>query len=97
MTDLSEFRVLAESIGTMTVAEVGRESIKAIGVRVDPSDMTAHITLVPRDTSDAEQKRMIRGMFEVEKVFQDEITLTYVFADALVQTASNSRQLAYTA
>jgi hypothetical protein len=97
MSDLIEFQALAESIGSMALAEIGRESVKTLEVVVDPVDFSAHVTIVPREGSNVEQRRMIEAMFEVEKIFSDEVTITYIFADALLRSKSSSRRLAFTA
>jgi len=80
MAGMDENSALAASLGEFTVDTIGRESLDGLHVLLDTRAGEAWMIVVLRDNSDAEQRRAIEKLFEVEDVFADEVSLSFVFA-----------------
>ena len=75
--DASE--ALTTAIGEFCVDTVGQDKLTGLEVTFDPRESSAFITMSLRDNSDAAQREAINHMFEVERVFNDDASLTYIF------------------
>lgn len=88
MTALDEFTALTHAIGEYSVEALGKESLTGLQVLTNPRELSAFITIALEDQSNAEQRRAIAVMFEVEEMYSDEIALTYVFVDHIGETVN---------
>ncbi|HEY4212096.1 MAG TPA: hypothetical protein VGM84_11485 [Steroidobacteraceae bacterium] len=87
MTALDEFQALTTAIGEYSVDTLGREKLSGLQVILNPRELSAFVSIALRDRSDEAQRAAISEMFDVERVYADEISLSYVFVDEIEKTA----------
>jgi len=90
MTAMSEFQALVTAIGEYTVDALGRENLTGMQVTLNPREMAAFMSIALEDRSDAAQKAAISELFEIERVYSDEVVLTYVFVDEVSEPADSA-------
>ncbi|WP_314148439.1 hypothetical protein [uncultured Leifsonia sp.] len=83
MTGVNDLQALTTSIGEFTVDALGRESIAGLQVVMEAVDHLGHISIALKDNSDAEQKRVLRELFEIERMYYDDAALAFEFVDAV--------------
>jgi hypothetical protein len=86
MTALNEFEALTHSIGEYSVDTLGKDNLSGLQVVVNPRETSGFVTIALRDQSDEAQREAIAEMFEVERTYADEVSLTFVFVDSIDAT-----------
>jgi hypothetical protein len=79
MSDFPEFQALAQSIGEMTKDTIGEDDLQALQVFVDVRDRVAHVRLALRRPDDDVQKRVLRELFDIEKVYLEDVAMAFDF------------------
>ncbi|WP_243063167.1 hypothetical protein [Humibacter sp. RRB41] len=79
MSDVNDLQALTTSIGEYTLDTLGKETVTGLQVSMDGVDHNGRITVALKDNSDAEQKRVLRELFEIEQMYFDEAALSFDF------------------
>lgn len=79
MTAVDEVQALTQSIGEHAVQALGRKHISELSIVVNSNDMSARIVVALRDNTDAEQRRALEKLFEVQELFFDDVSMTFGF------------------
>lgn len=96
MTGVDEVSALTQSIGEHAVLAIGKKHLSELSVVINGNDLTARVTVALRKNSDAEQRRALEKLFEVQELFFDEASMTFAFGhDADLPTAQMSEQRQY--
>jgi len=95
MGAVDEFVTLVRAVGEYTVGTLGKENLTGLRVDADRRESSAFITIALADPSNAAQRSAIETMFEVEALYADEISLTYIFVDRLDEAVAVSSALQY--
>jgi len=83
MSTLNDLQALTTSIGEYTLDTIGRESVKGLQVMIESIDHQGRVSVALKDNSDAEQKRVLRELFEIEQLYFDEAALSFSFVENL--------------
>lgn len=83
MAVADELQVLTTSIGEFTVDTLGRDTINGLQIVMEAVDHLGHVSIALKSNTDAEQKRVLRELFEIERMYYDEAALAFEFVDAV--------------
>lgn len=83
MSTMDEFQALATSIGEHCVHAVETEHLLALEVLFEPEERACRVSVVLRENSDAEQRRALNALFEVEDLFLDDAAFSFHFVDSI--------------
>ncbi|ODA89813.1 hypothetical protein ATY41_03980 [Leifsonia xyli subsp. xyli] len=83
MAGVNELQLLTTSIGEFAVDAIGRETINGLQVVMEAVDRLGHVSIALKDNSDAEQKRVLRELFDIERMYYDEAALAFQFIHEL--------------
>lgn len=93
MTGVDEVSALTQSIGEHAVSAIGAKHLAELSVVVNGNDLTARVTVALRKNSDAEQRRALEKLFEVQDLFFGDASMTFAFGhDADLPTVQLSEQ-----
>ncbi|WP_136024256.1 hypothetical protein [Microbacterium sp. K27] len=93
MTGVDEVSALTHSIGEHAVQAIGPKHLAELSVVVNGTDLTARVTVALRKNTEAEQRRALEKLFEVQDLFFDDASMTFAFGhDADLPTAQLSEQ-----
>lgn len=98
MTGVDEVSALTQSIGEHAVLAIGTKHLAELSVVVNSNDMTARITVALRKNNDAEQRRALENLFDVQDLFFDDVSMTFAFgidADLPAARLSEQRQFQF--
>ena len=79
----TDFAYLAESILEQTAAYLGKDTLSALAVEVNPRTCEASVEIKLRDASEASRRRALESFAEVESLFWDEVALRHNFVGEL--------------
>ena len=83
MKPANELQALTTSIGEHSVDAIGAEHLNALEVSLDSRDMTCQVIVALSDNSDAEQRRVLTALLDVESLYYDEAVLSFSFVDSI--------------
>lgn len=95
MGPLDDLQALTQSIGEYAVGVIGRENLSGLQVTVDRRNMSAQISVHLADNTDEAQLAVIVDLFDVERMFADEVVVSYSFVeeiDVAAETRESVRQ-----
>jgi len=90
MTAMNEFQALTTAIGEYTVDLLGKEKLNGLQVILNPRELSGFVSIALRDRSDEAQRAAIVEMFDVERVYADEVAISFVFVDQIDVTADET-------
>lgn len=83
MTAVDEVSALTQSIGEHAVQAIGAKHIADLTVVVMPIDWTARIAVSLESNTEKEQRRALEKLFDVQDLFFDDVSMTFVFGEDL--------------
>jgi hypothetical protein len=98
MGGLTEFEALTHAVGEYTVEALGKENLEGLQVIANAREASALVTIALKDQSNDAQRRAIATMFDVEHLYADELTLTYVFVEHIrdtIDATASAAQFSY--
>jgi hypothetical protein len=90
MTAMNEFQALTTAIGEYSVSSLGKENLTGLQVILNPRELSGFVSIALRDRSDQALRAAIVEMFEVERVYSDEVAISFVFVDQIDETLAAS-------
>ncbi|WIB68081.1 hypothetical protein DEI93_03285 [Curtobacterium sp. MCBD17_035] len=79
----TDFAVLAQSIGETTIGYLGRETLRALAVEINPQTLEADVEIVLRDDTEDARRAALTAFHEVESIFFAEVVLAHNFVGEL--------------
>jgi hypothetical protein len=80
---LDELQALTQSIGEYAISVIGRENLSGIQVTVDRRNMSAQLSVRLAENSDETQLGVIMALFDVERMYADEVVVSYSFVEEI--------------